>query len=75
VQREESVDDVVLEVQQAVGPRRARPVYPRAEAEQSLDALERLNPHAEIDHDEIGISRQIHCLTINRHSHLCLSVR
>jgi hypothetical protein len=59
-QREETIDDVVLEVQQPVGTPGAGLVDLRAQAQQRLDARQRADAHAEIDHYQVGKGAEVY---------------
>ena len=41
----------------------------RAEAEQGLDAGEAIDPHPKIDHDQVGIARQVNRPPLNSSRH------
>src|SRR5882762_5006440 len=60
MQREETIDDVVLEVQQPVGTPGAGLVDLRAQAQQRLDARQRADAHAEIDHYQVGKGAEVY---------------
>jgi len=66
MQRKQTIDDVVLEVQQPLGTHGARLVDLRAQAQQRLDARQRADTHAEIDHYQVGEGAEVYRASIHR---------
>src|SRR5262245_51890188 len=70
VEREKAVDDVLVAVKQAIRPGFTRCHDLRPKSNDRLESPECIDPHAEVDDNEIGIGTEVDCLAQDFVTHL-----